>query len=94
MRQTLRFFSRQLDCVFLSACYQDELANVILNHIPHVIGTFKGTPKSMLLGFNERFYQSLTEGLDYRDAFRKANSFIHPRYVPTNKRPVFKSNLG
>lgn len=56
-------------CVVLNACYSEEQAAVIVNHIPFVIGMNKAIQDKAASAFSIGFYQALGEGYGVEEAF-------------------------
>ncbi len=58
-----------LECVVLNACYSEEQAFKIAEHITHVIGMNKKIKDTSSIRFSTGFYKSLGQGKPYDYAF-------------------------
>lgn len=56
-------------CVVLNACYSEQQAKAIANHIDCVIGMSKAISDAAAISFSTSFYQALGYGKDVKTAF-------------------------
>ncbi len=61
-----------LKCVVLNACYSDEQAKVISQHIPYVIGMTRAISDKAAIRFAVGFYGALAAGSEYEKAYESA----------------------
>jgi len=54
-----RLFSENVGCVLLNACYSEEQANAIVNHIDYVIGMNQEIRDDAAIAFSKGFYRAL-----------------------------------
>ena len=54
-----RLFSKNVGCVLLNACYSEEQANAIVNHIDYVIGMNQEIRDDAAIAFAKGFYRAL-----------------------------------
>jgi hypothetical protein len=62
-------FSKQIECVIMSACYSERQAAAINKHIPYVIGMRKEIKDKASIEFAVGFYDALTAGRSIEVAF-------------------------
>jgi hypothetical protein len=54
-----RLFSKDVSCVLLNACYSEEQANAIVDHIDYVIGMNQEIRDDAAIAFSKGFYRAL-----------------------------------
>lgn len=54
-----RLFAENVGCVLLNACYSEEQANAIVNHIDYVIGMNQEIRDDAAISFSKGFYRAL-----------------------------------
>jgi len=54
-----RLFASNVGCVLLNACYSEEQANAIVNHIDYVIGMNQEIRDDAAIAFSKGFYRAL-----------------------------------
>lgn len=69
LAELFSFFSKNLQCVLLNACYSAEQAKAISRHIPYVIGMRQRIGDSTALQFSRGFYDALGAGRNFEEAF-------------------------
>lgn len=69
-------FKENIECVFLNACYAEEQAKAIVEHIPYVIGMNNAVPDDAAIAFSVGFYDALGAGMDYEKAFESGKVAI------------------
>ena len=62
-------FKNKVECVLLNACYTDEQAEAINQHIQYVIGMTDQAEDTAAIKFATNFYATLIAGRSYKDAF-------------------------
>lgn len=56
-------------CVVLNACYSDDLAAKLVDHVECVVGMTRAIGDTAALRFSEGFYRALSYGHDFKAAF-------------------------
>lgn len=64
------FFTGQVKCVLLNACYSEVQADAIVQYIDYVIGMRKAVPDNLAIAFSTGFYQGLGAGQSIEEAFQ------------------------
>jgi|GEM_PF-2719575 len=64
-----RLFSANVECVLLNACYSEEQANAIVNHINYVIGMNQEIRDDAAIAFSKGFYRALGYERSIEQAF-------------------------
>jgi CHAT domain len=67
---------RQVKCVLLNACYAEEQAKAIVQHIDHVIGMQRAVRDDAAIAFATGFYDGLGYGLSIENAFELGRNAI------------------
>lgn len=86
-------FSKEIECVILSACYSAPQAGAIARHIPFVIGMLDKTPDKAAIEFAVGFYDALGAGESVERAFAfgcNAIRYVFPDF-PVHLIPVLKT---
>ncbi len=65
----IELVAENIDCVVLNACYSEEQAKAIIEHVPYVIGMNSAIPDDAAISFATTFYQALGDGRDIEFAF-------------------------
>ena len=80
----------------LNACYSEQQAKAIAEHIDYVIGMSNAISDSAAISFSAAFYQALGYGIDFRTAFELGCAQIDLENLGEQDTPKFlttKSNL-
>ncbi len=64
-----RLFSSKVRCVLLNACYSEEQASEIVNHIDHVIGMEQEIRDDAAIAFSKGFYRALGYDCSIEEAY-------------------------
>lgn len=72
-----KIFAEDIQCVLLNACYSEEQAKAIAQHIDHVIGMRKEIGDSAAVEFSTAFYEALGEGCSIKKAYEIGRNAIH-----------------
>jgi hypothetical protein len=75
-----KLFSKQVECVILSACYSAQQAVAINKHIRYVIGMQKDIKDKAAIEFAVGFYDALAAGRSIEDAFEFGRNAILTRF--------------
>ncbi len=87
-----RLFSKHIRCVLLNACYSQEQAVVISQHINYVIGTDNAISDSKAIEFSKGFYTALFNGEDIESAFEMAVAHVDFQNLPPSAQPLLFKN--
>lgn len=63
-------FADQVECVLLNACYSEEQADAIVQHVPYVIGMSDAIDDNAALEFAVAFYDALGAGKSVEFAYK------------------------
>ncbi len=87
-----KLFSQTVHCVVLNACYSEEQAEVIAQHIRYVIGTTTSIDDEAATKFTTGFYKALFNDQDIPTAFEFGNNAIQLANIPEQykHKPVLK----
>jgi tetratricopeptide (TPR) repeat protein len=69
LRDLFRLFSSKVRCVLLNACYSEEQASEIVNHIDHVIGMEQEIRDDAAIAFSKGFYRALGYDCSIEEAY-------------------------
>jgi hypothetical protein len=69
LRDLFRLFSSEVQCVLLNACYSDEQADEIVQHIDYVIGMDQEIRDDAAIAFSKGFYRALGYGCEIEKAY-------------------------
>lgn len=69
-------FSDKVECVLLNACYSEQQADVIAQHINYAIGMSQAIRDDAAIIFARGFYQALAYGKSIPDAFESGRTAI------------------
>lgn len=72
----LSIFDQMLTCVVLSACYSNEQAKAIHNHIDFVVGTDNAVHQDNAKAFTEAFVQAIAGGMSFNNACKLGSNAI------------------
>ncbi|MDJ0708496.1 MAG: AAA-like domain-containing protein [Leptolyngbyaceae cyanobacterium MO_188.B28] len=82
-------FADQVECVLLNACYSQEQAEAIAQHIPYVIGMKKAIGDRAAIEFAVGFYDALGAGKPYEVAYKFGCNAIQLAGIPEQNTPVW-----
>jgi hypothetical protein len=66
-----------LECVVLNACYSEEQANSIVQHISYVVGMSQAIRDDAAISFATGFYRALAHGRSIEEAYKLGCNAIH-----------------
>jgi hypothetical protein len=91
-----RLFVNQVECVILNACYSEEQAKAIAQHINYVIGMNQPIKDQAAIEFAVGFYNALGEGVSYEEAYHFGCNAIQLAGISDEQIPVLmtKKNWG
>ena len=84
------FSKRGVQCVVLNACYSDEQAEEISEHINFVVGMSRAVGDKAAIQFAVGFYDALGAGWTYEDAYELGCNAIALEGIPEELTPVLK----
>ena len=90
LARLFKFFSNQLECVLLNACYSEVQADAIVQHIDYVIGMSDSIPDKAAIKFAVGFYDALGAGESIENAYEMGCIAIQLEGVVGNSIPVLK----
>jgi hypothetical protein len=79
-----------VECVVLNACYTEDQASAIAQHIPYVVGMNKAIGDQAAIKFAIGFYDALGAGRSYEDAFKFGRNAIDLKGIPEHLTPQLK----
>lgn len=82
-------FADQVECVLLNACYSQEQAAAIAQHIPYVIGMKKAIGDRAAIEFAVGFYDALGAGKPYKMAYKFGCNAIQLAGIPEEHTPFW-----
>jgi hypothetical protein len=90
LAKLFKLFQTQIECVLLNACYSEEQAIAIHEHINCVVGMNQEIGDRAAIEFATGFYDALGAGRDYADAFDFGCVAIDLESIPESHKPVLK----
>jgi hypothetical protein len=78
LARLLALFSRHLRCVVLNACYSEEQAKAVAEHVECVVGMTTAVGDRAAISFAAAFYQALAYGADVQTAFELGCVHVQP----------------
>ncbi|KYC42706.1 hypothetical protein WA1_15305 [Scytonema hofmannii PCC 7110] len=93
---------KKVECVLLNACYSEEQAKAIHQHVECVIGMERAITDDAAIKFSTAFYDALGAGRNYDDAFKIGCNNIKmygipesltPKIIGDGSKSLFSSNL-
>lgn len=83
-------FQEQVECVLLNACYSEEQATAIYQHIDCVVGMNRAIGDQAAIKFSVGFYTALAAGRNYQDCFQMGCTSIDLQGIPEFLTPEIK----
>ena len=87
LSEVFRVLGKDIDLVFLNACYSEKQARTIAKHVNCVIGMSDAIPDDTAIEFASTFYSSLGFGKNIKDAFDLAMIQLGLLSMPGEKIP-------
>ncbi|KST63727.1 CHAT domain-containing protein [Mastigocoleus testarum] len=84
-------FQSQIECVLLNACYSQEQAEVIHQHIDYVVGMNQAIGDVAAIEFAIGFYDALFAGRSYEECFVVGRASIDLQGIPEYSTPQLKA---
>jgi AAA-like domain/TIR domain/CHAT domain len=85
-----KLFKEDVECVFLNACYSEEQAKAIYQHINCVIGMNQAIGDVAAIKFAKGFYRALGTDRTYKEAFEFGCNAIDLQSIPESSTPMIK----
>jgi uncharacterized protein YjbI with pentapeptide repeats len=85
-----QLFSDRIECVILNACYSEDQAQAISQHIPYVIGMKRAIGDRAAIEFAIGFYDGILAGKSIAFAYKLGCSAIQTAGIPEHLTPVLK----
>jgi hypothetical protein len=83
-------FQQQVECVVLNACYSEEQADSIHQHIDCVVGMNQAIGDRAAIKFSVGFYTALAALRNYEDCFKTGCASIDLQGIPESQTPQQK----
>lgn len=90
LARLFKAFKAEVECVVLNACYSEEQAKAIHQHISCVIGMNQAIGDKAAIKFAEGFYRALGFDKTYKEAFELGCGLIDLQSIPESSTPVIK----
>ena len=81
-----RLFAENVGCVLLNACYSEEQANAIVNHIDYVIGMNQEIRDDAAIAFSKGFYRALGYECSIEQAYEFGRNAIQLEISGSSKK--------
>jgi AAA-like domain/CHAT domain len=81
-------FAKDLVCVVLNACYSQQQAEAIRQHIPYVVGMNQAIGDLAARKFSQGFYRAIWDGRSIEEAFASGQNAIELKSIPEELTPV------
>jgi AAA-like domain/CHAT domain len=85
-----KLFKAEVECVFLNACYSEEQAKAIYQHINCVVGMNQAIGDRAAVKFAKAFYRAIATDKTYKEAFEFGCNLIDLQSIPESSTPVIK----
>ena len=94
LARLFKLFKNTVECVLLNACYSEEQAEAIYQHINYVIGMNREIGDRAAIKFAVGFYDALGADRSYEEAYEFGCSAIDLEGIPESSTPVLKKRLN
>jgi len=88
LRNLFRSFKDKIRCVVLNACYSEDQAKSIAQHIDCVIGMSKTIGDKAAISFSTSFYRALSYGKNFQTSFDLACNQLELLNLPDHETPI------
>lgn len=85
-----KLFKANVECVFLNACYSEEQAKAIYQHIDCVVGMNQEIGDKAAIKFAKGFYRAIGSNKTYKESFEFGCNLIDLQSIPESSTPVLK----
>ncbi len=86
-----KLFADKVRCVVLNACYTEDQAKMISEHIDYVVGMNKAIGDEAAIKFTTGFYNAVFSGEDFKKAYELACNAIDLANIPEYATPVLQT---
>lgn len=86
-------FSHSIECVILNACYSDNQAEAISQHINYVIGMKQAISDRAAIEFAIGFYDAVGAGRTLEESFKFGQNAIALEGIPEEFTPIIKKKI-
>jgi non-canonical purine NTP pyrophosphatase (RdgB/HAM1 family) len=90
LARTFKMCAEHVKCVVLNACYSDEQAETIAQHIDNVVGMKEAIGDLAAIKFAEGFYDALWAGHNVESAYEWGRNAIESEGLPDSLTPVHR----
>jgi uncharacterized protein YjbI with pentapeptide repeats len=90
LAKLFQLFTDRMECVILNACYSENQAQAISEHIPYVIGMKRAIGDRAAIEFAIGFYDGLLAGKSIEFSYKLGCSAIQTAGIPEHLTPVLK----
>lgn len=90
LARLFKLLDSHVQCVVLNACYSEEQAKAISQHIEYVIGMKQAIGDEAAINFSKGFYRALGNGKSFEEAFEFGCNAIDLQSLPDYLTPVLK----
>jgi CHAT domain len=91
LARLFKLFQNHVECVLLNACYSEDQAEAIHQHIDYVIGMNQAIGDKAAIEFAVGFYDALVAGRTYEDSFEVGCASIDLQGIPESQTPAIKA---
>lgn len=88
LAELFKQFAEQVKCVVLNACYAENQARAIAEHIDYVVGMKREISDKAAIAFSIGFYQALGAGKTVKESFELGRVQIMLQGIPEHLTPV------
>lgn len=90
LARLFQLFTDRMECVILNACYSENQAQAISEHIPYVIGMKRAIGDRAAIEFAIGFYDGLLAGKSIEFSYKLGCSAIQTAGIPEHLTPILK----
>ncbi|MBW4508309.1 MAG: CHAT domain-containing protein [Scytonematopsis contorta HA4267-MV1] len=91
LARLFKLFQNHVECVLLNACYSEDQAEAIHQHIDYVIGMNRAIGDKAAIEFAVGFYDALGAGRTYEDCFEVGCASVDLKGIPESQTPAIKA---
>jgi hypothetical protein len=86
-------FADRIECLILNACYSEVQAQLIVQHIPYVIGMKRAIGDQAAIAFTTGFYDALLAGRSVDSAYEIGCVAVQVQGIPEHLTPTLKKKF-
>ena len=91
LARLFKLFQNHVECVLLNACYSEDQAEAIHQHIDYVIGMNRAIGDKAAIEFAVGFYDALGADRTYEDCFEVGCASVDLKGIPESQTPAIKA---